>query len=169
MATERSAAAWGGSAAPSFVPIVDIRDQERARQHISRTYERLAAGWTRGDPGAIGALLASDCDHLMLGKRDVKRGRAELLASWTAAFARRCEQFSIELTPHLHGIRLLSSDLALVDGEFGYSAGIGTDGTPHEPSAQPFTAVMTRRGGETWSILSIRAGVAAAVAKAAVS
>jgi ketosteroid isomerase-like protein len=160
MATERSYAAWNTAA--SRFGSTDVRDYERARQSIGRTYQRLAAAWTRGDADAIGAVLANDCDHLMFGgKNPMKRGRAELLQSWAAAFARRGPDFSIRLTPAVHGVRLLSWDLALVDGDFNYSGGIGTDGTPHEKSTQPFTAVMTRHAsGQEWTVLSIRAGAA---------
>ena len=91
----------------------------------------------------------------------MKRGRAELLQWWAAAFAKRCREFSIRLTPAVQDVRLLSWDLALVDGAFNYSDGIGSDGTRQERSSQPFTAVMTRHAtGQEWTVLSIRAGAA---------
>src|SRR5262249_18315155 len=96
--------------------------------------------------------------------RQSRRGRAELLDNWSQAFARRSSTFSLRMLPTLHGIRLLSGDLALVDGDLDYSAGVGANGHAQDRTSQPFTAVMARHGA-SWLVLSIRAGAASPIAK----
>ena len=113
-----------------------------------------------GSPVAVASLLASDCDHVTLARAGhVRRNRAELVDSWTAAFARRCPKFSVRLTTSLQSIRLLGDRLALVDGDLEYSDGVGAGSVHQSGSVQPFAAVMTR-GDDDWLILSIRVGAA---------
>jgi hypothetical protein len=72
------------------------------------------------------------------------------------------------MTPAIHAIRLLGTDLALVDGDLNYSSGVDPAGTRRCESSQPFVAVMTRTADE-WLLLSIRVGAAAPAGKPAVS
>ena len=106
-----------------------MNEQQQAQASIKTMYERLASAWAVGDAMALGSLLALDCDHTTLGATShVKRGRAELVESWANAFSRRCPHFSVRLQPSLHSIRLLGSDLALVDGKLDYTGGVGPRG-----------------------------------------
>ena len=132
--------------------------EQQAQASIKSTYERLATAWAMGDATALGSLLANDCDHTTLGATShVKRGRAELVESWANAFSRRCHRFSVRLEPSLHSIRLLGSDLALVDGKLDYTGGVGPRGTTQRPVSQPFSALMTLSDAD-WLMLSIRVG-----------
>src|SRR5204863_7475849 len=97
-------------------------EQERAKESIRRTYRRFADAWSEGDVALVASLLASDCDHVTLARAgQVRRSRADLVESWTAAFARRCPDFSVRMTASLQSIRLLGDRLALVDGDLEYS------------------------------------------------
>ena len=132
--------------------------EHQAEASIKATYERLANAWAMGDAAALGTLLANDCDHSTLGATShVRRGRAELVESWASAFSRRCPDFSVRLEPSLMSIRMLGTDLALVDGKLDYTGGVGPRGTTLRPVSQPFSAVMTLSDAD-WLMLSIRVG-----------
>ena len=152
------AASMAGAASSTVVGGIEAHEQAKAR--IRQVYQRFAVAWSNGDAAGVGSLLAQECDHQALSHdRHVKRGRTELLDRWTQAFARRGAVFSVQMSPTLHSIRLLGRDLALVDGDLNYSAGIGAAGTTRRRCSQPFTAVMTQ-SDEEWLIVSIRVGAA---------
>jgi uncharacterized protein (TIGR02246 family) len=132
---------------------------------IREVCHRVAAAWSRGDISALAATLAPDCDHMTLTRvRQVRRGREALLGSWIDAFGRRSEAFSVRMNVAIESIRLLPTDLALVDGVLEYSSGVGAGGVNQGRSSQPFAAVMVNRE-DSWLILSLRVGPATAAAK----
>jgi uncharacterized protein (TIGR02246 family) len=132
---------------------------------IREVCHRVAAAWSRGDISALAATLAPDCDHMTLTRvRQVRRGREALLGSWIDAFGRRSEAFSVRMNVAIEAIRMLPTDLALVDGVLEYSSGVGAGGVSQGRSSQPFSSVMVNREGQ-WLILSLRVGPATAAAK----
>lgn len=141
--------------------------QQREKDAIRAIFSQFAAAWSDGDVALLASLLSSDCDHVTLARvGHLRRGRAELVDSWTAAFARRCPGFAVHMTVSLRSIRLLGERLALVDGDLEYSGGIGAGGVRQQPCAQPFASVMTRTETD-WLILSIRVGATTPAAGAA--
>src|SRR5438045_576531 len=113
---------------------------------------RVAAAWSRGDISALAATLAPDCDHMTLTRvRQARRGREALLASWIDAFGRRSEAFSVRMNVAIESIRMLRSDLALVDGVLEYSSGLGSGGVSQGRSSPPFAAVTAHPEG-AWLI-----------------
>ncbi|HZP49290.1 MAG TPA: nuclear transport factor 2 family protein [Vicinamibacterales bacterium] len=162
MSAYRSAAQIDPAALAS--PAAPERRQSSFDEQIRATCERFGAAWSAGDVGRLAALLASDCDHMALaGDRQDRCGRAELIARWTAAFARRRPDFSVRMRPALTGVRRLADGLAVLDGRLEYTSGIGAGGVLQGRLTQPFSALVTRTGDD-WLILSIRVGMAARAA-----
>ena len=136
-----------------------------AEDGIRDTCDRVADAWSRGDATALSAVLADDCDHVTLTRvRQTKRGRAALVESWRRAFSRRGEAFSIRMTVATHMMRLMRDDLALVDGAFEYSEGIGTADIHQGRSSQAFSAVMMNDGHD-WLVVALRVGPSTTAAK----
>ena len=136
-----------------------------AEEGIKETCDRVADAWSRGDAGALSAVLADDCDHVTLSRiRQVKRGRGALVESWRRAFSRRGPAFSVRMSVATPMLRLMREDLALVDGAFEYSEGIGAADIHQGRSSQAFSAVMTNDGHE-WLVVALRVGPSTAAAK----
>jgi uncharacterized protein (TIGR02246 family) len=136
-----------------------------AEEGIRETCDRVADAWSRGDASALSAVLADDCDHVTLSRvRQVKRGRGALVESWRRAFSRRGPDFSVRMSVATHMLRLLRDDLALVDGAFEYSDGIGAADIHQGRSSQAFSAVMTCDGHE-WVVVALRVGPSTTAAK----
>lgn len=136
-----------------------------AEDGIRETCDRVADAWSRGDAAALSAVLADDCDHVTLSRvRQVKRGRGALVDSWRRAFARRGPEFSVRMSVATHMMRLMREDLALVDGAFEYSDGIGAADIHQGRSSQAFSAVMTSDGHD-WLLVALRVGPSTAAAK----
>jgi hypothetical protein len=136
-----------------------------AEDGIRDTCDRVGDAWSRGDAGALSAVLANDCDHVTLSRvRQVKRGRGALVDSWRRAFARRGPAFSVRMAVTTHMVRLMREDLALVDGAFEYSDGIGASDIHQGRSSQAFSAVMSTDGHD-WLVVALRVGPSTAAAK----
>jgi uncharacterized protein (TIGR02246 family) len=136
-----------------------------AEEGIQETCDHVAEAWSRGDAADMAAALAPDCDHVTLTRvRQVKRGRAALVDSWRKAFARRSPSFSVRMSVATHNVRLIGDEVALVDGAFEYSEGIGAADIHQSRSSQAFTAVMVRQDVE-WLVLALRVGPSTAAAK----
>jgi uncharacterized protein (TIGR02246 family) len=136
-----------------------------AEEGIRDTCDRVADAWSRGDAAALAVVLTDDCDHVTLARvRQVKRGRGALVDSWRRAFARRGETFSVRMTVATHMLRLMRDDLALVDGAFEYSEGIGAADVHQGRSSQAFSAVMMNDGHD-WLVVALRVGPSTAAAK----
>jgi uncharacterized protein (TIGR02246 family) len=137
----------------------------RAEEGIREACDRVAEAWSRGDAAAMSAVLAPDCDHVTLTRvRQVKRGRGALVDSWHKAFARRNPGFSVRMSVATHMVRLVKDDLALIDGAFEYSEGIGAADIHQGRSSQAFTAVMIRTDDD-WLVLALRVGPSTTAAK----
>jgi len=136
-----------------------------AEEGIRDTCDRVADAWSRGDAGALSAVLADDCDHVTLSRiRQVKRGRSALVDSWHRAFSRRGPTFSVRMSIAPNMLRLMREDIALIDGAFEYSEGIGAADIHQGRSSQAFSAVMTNDGHE-WLVAALRVGPSTAAAK----
>jgi hypothetical protein len=150
---------WAPFAEPPTSPLA------AAEEGIRETCDRVADAWSRGDAGALSAVLADDCDHVTLSRiRQAKRGRAALVDSWRRAFSRRGPTFSVRMSVAAHMFRLMREDLALIDGAFEYSEGIGAADIHQGRSSQAFSAVMANDGHE-WLVVALRVGPSTAAAK----
>jgi uncharacterized protein (TIGR02246 family) len=139
--------------------------RDAAVEGIRETCDRVADAWSRGDAPALAAVLADDCDHITLARvRQVKRGRGALVDSWRRAFSGRSAEFSVRMSVATHTMRLMREDLALVDGAFEYSDGIGASDIHQGRSSQAFSAVMMNDGHD-WLVVALRVGPATAAAK----
>ncbi len=166
MSAYRSAAQIDSIAPDS--PATDDRVRSTFDDQIRATCERFGAAWSTGDVDRLASLLASDCDHMALaGDRQEHCDRAELIARWTAAFARRRPDFSVRMRPALTSVRRLADGLAVLDGRLEYTSGIGAGGVLQGRLTQPFSALVTNTG-DAWLILSIRVGRAVRAAAAEV-
>lgn len=153
--------AWASStpAIPSVPTAISAEDG------IRDTCDRMAEAWCLGDAASMAAMLAPDCDHVTLTRvRQVKRGRGALVDSWRKAFARRGPGFSVRMTISTSQMRMLRDDLALIDGAFEYSEGIGADDMRQCRSSQAFSAIMVRYDLD-WLVGALRVGPSTAAAK----
>ena len=66
----------------------------------------------------------------------------------------RLEERTSPTNVAVESIRLLRTDLALLDGVLEYSGGIGAGGVSQGRSSQPFAAVIVNRD-DSWLILSL--------------
>jgi uncharacterized protein (TIGR02246 family) len=83
------------------------------RELLMQLAQRSDAYWDAGDAASLSALFADDAD-LRLGERVGGVGRAQILAYFTASFARR--EAGLHHVTEVTGLRELAPGVVLVDG-----------------------------------------------------
>lgn len=132
--------------AVSAVPVVaqNPRIEERALRELWRQFEEAVNQY---DATKVASLYAADADRIS-GAFELARGRVEIAMQYEADFAqRRADATTLPLKADLR-IRLLRSDVALLDGEWdGMRSGKQVRGH--------FTVIATKDEGR-WQIAAGR-------------
>jgi uncharacterized protein (TIGR02246 family) len=114
--------------------------------------------WSNADAASLASLFAADAD-LITPDGIVSRGPAEIQVFYAAVFARgyRGSQ-GRGLIEH---VRMLTPDLALVDGTWSIDGAHNPDGSPRARQQGTLVSAMSR-SGSAWRILFIRESTSAA-------
>ena len=135
---DRLAPSMGGTSSPGE----GAGEDDAAIRAIIQAYEAARGG---EDPQAIAALLTTDADQLVSdGTR--RSGRDELVGGMIESSRRNPARRTITVAT----VRLVSPEVALVDGDYRQ---VGGDGQPDRDMRTTFTLLRTPEG---WKIAGIR-------------
>ena len=125
------------------------------RQGIQQTWDEFINALRQKNAAAIARVWAADGDHGgLVPDATLRRGRAEIEAMWVEGLPGLPSR---ERFVRLRAVRLLRTDVALVDGTVESGPSTAADGTRAPAGREPFFAVMTKDGAR-WVISATRMG-----------
>jgi uncharacterized protein (TIGR02246 family) len=122
---------------------------------------RMLAGfmraWSASDPGALAELFSDDAD-LVTPDGTVARGRQEIMAFYTAAFAHGYHGSTG--AGHLEHVRQIAPGLVLVDARWSIDGAHKPDGSPRAKEQGILVSLVGLQDG-IWRVLAMRESASA--------
>ncbi len=142
----------GGSSALAQKNMLGLPDDVASEKQIHALYREFTEAWNRHDPAALSKMWGADGDHVEPDGR-VAKGREAVAALFKAEHETVFKNTTLSLT--IDSVWLITTDVALADGNYDISGIVAPDGTAIPKRTGHLTSVLLREHGK-WGIAASR-------------
>ncbi|MEO6027671.1 MAG: nuclear transport factor 2 family protein [Candidatus Binatia bacterium] len=142
----------GGSSALAQKNMLGLPDDVASEKQIHDLYREFTEAWNRHDPAALSRMWGADGDHVEPDGR-VAKGREAVAALFKAEHETVFKKTALTLT--IDSVWLITTDVALADGNYEIDGIVAPDGTAIPKRTGRLTSVLLREHGK-WGIAASR-------------